>query len=439
MTTRAPDFEVKIDPVVFNDVYLPHLENHARTQIFYGGASSGKSWFVVGQRAVIDLMSGGRNYLICRAVARTIRTSVFAQMERTIREFGVTELFNINKSDAIITCVNGYQAIFAGLDDVEKIKSITPKQGAFTDIVIEEATETDRHDVKQLLRRQRGGDESIPKRLVLLFNPILRDHWIYAEYFNPIGWTDTQTEYMSPELSILKTWYIHNKFLTEQDKHDLLSEKDKYFQDVYTYGNWGVLGSVIFTNWQTEDLSGMADQFTHRLHGLDFGFSSDPAAMPTTHYDRKRKTIYIYDELYENGLTNDQLAKLVKDMIGNDRVVCDSAEPKSIQELRMHGVNAHGAKKGKDSVLHGIQWLQQQTIVVDKKCVNTRNELQSYKWKEDKHGVAIRQPVDFNNHIIDALRYAYEDEMIRIAVNTKASVGNYISSGVAQTTSRPGF
>src|SRR5690606_17900545 len=109
------------------------------------------------------------------AVARTIRTSVFAQMERTIREFGVTELFNINKSDAIITCVNGYQAIFAGLDDVEKIKSITPKQGAFTDIVIEEATETDRYDVKQLLRRQRGGDESIPKRLVLLFNPILRD------------------------------------------------------------------------------------------------------------------------------------------------------------------------------------------------------------------------------------------------------------------------
>jgi phage terminase large subunit len=436
--TKTPDVEVQIDPAVFNDVYLPHLANHARTQIYYGGASSGKSWFIIGQRAVIDLMNGGRNYLICRAVARTIRTSVFAQMERTIREFGVQELFSINKSEATITCVNGYQAVFAGLDDVEKIKSITPKQGAFTDIVIEEATETERSDVKQLMRRQRGGDESIPKRLVLLFNPILRDHWIYLEYFSPLAWADEQTEYMSDELSILKTWYIHNKFLTEQDRHDLLSEKDKYFQDVYTFGNWGVLGAVIFTNWSVQDLSGMADQFVNRRNGLDFGFSSDPAAMPVTHYDKKHKTIYIFDELYETGLTNDQLAKLVKELIGGERVTCDSAEPKSIQELRMHGVNAHGAKKGKDSVLHGIQWLQQQTIIIDKKCVNTRNEFQSYKWKEDRRGISIRQPVDFNNHIIDALRYAYEGDMITIGINTKATVGNYIG-GAQQTTSRPGF
>jgi phage terminase large subunit len=322
---------------------------------------------------------------------------------------------------------------------VEKIKSITPKQGAFTDIVIEEATETERHDVKQLMRRQRGGDESIPKRLVLLFNPILRDHWIYQEYFAPLAWADDQTEYMSAELSILKTWYIHNKFLTEQDRRDLLSEKDKYFQDVYTLGNWGVLGSVIFTDWETLDLSDMRDQFTNRRVGLDFGFSSDPAAMPVTHYDKKHKTIYIFDELYETGLTNDQLAGLVKEMVGQDRVTCDSAEPKSIQELRMYGVQAHGAKKGKDSVLHGIQWLQQQHIVVDKKCINTRNELQAYKWKEDKHGAAIRQPIDFNNHIIDALRYAYEGDMVTIAINTRATVGNYLGGGAQQSTSRPGF
>jgi len=126
-----------------------------------------------------------------------------------------------------------------------------------------------------------------------------------------------------------------------------------------------------------------------------------------------RKTIYIYGELYEYGLTNDVLAGMVKEMCEGDQVVCDSAEPKSIAELRNMGINAIGAIKGKDSVNHGIQWLQQQRIIVDKTCINTRNELLQYKWKEDKDGNAIRQPVDKNNHIIDALRYALEQDSLR--------------------------
>src|SRR5512139_4296272 len=96
--------------LTINDIYIPHLENYARTQIFYGGSSSGKSWFLA-QRCVLDILKGGRNYLVCRQVARTIRSSVFQQIERVIREAGLLEYFSINKSDAIITCRNGYQVI----------------------------------------------------------------------------------------------------------------------------------------------------------------------------------------------------------------------------------------------------------------------------------------------------------------------------------------
>jgi phage terminase large subunit len=155
----------------------------------------------------------------------------------------------------------------------------------------------------------------------------------------------------------------------------------------------------------------MAAQFTNRRNGLDFGFSSDPAALAVTHFDRMRKTIYIFDELYETGLTNDILAERITEKVNNDMVICDSAEPKSIQELSNHGVNATGAKKGKDSVTFGIQWLQQQTIVIDKKCINAQNEFSTYHYKEDAGGNALPVPVDKNNHLIDATRYALEDDM----------------------------
>ena len=404
--------EVQIDPAVFNDVYLPHLDNMARTQVFYGGSSSGKSVFVVGQRAVMDIMRGGRNYLICRQVGRTIRNSVFNEVLKVIRNWGVSELFTVNKSDMVITCSNGYQILFGGLDDVEKMKSITPAKGVITDIVIEEATETERATVKQLYKRQRGGSDSTPKRLTLLFNPILQTHWIYEEYFSRAGWSDKQTEYKSDGLTILKTTYKDNKFLTADDVRDLESETDSYYYNVYTLGNWGILGNVIFKNWRVEDLADMQAQFTNRRAGLDFGFSSDPAALWVSHYDRKNKTIYVFDELYERGLTNDVLAAEIAKKIGRDSVTCDSAEPKSIAELGRHGVNARGAKKGKDSVEHGIQWLQQQTIIVDTRCINLQNELRTYKWKEDAAGNPIRQPVDRDNHLIDAGRYAHEDDSL---------------------------
>lgn len=404
------EYRIQIDPAVFNAVYLPHLDNLARTQIFYGGSGSGKSVFLA-QRCVFDVMQGKRNYLVCRQVARTIRKSVFNEVKKVISDFSVKHLFNINQTDLVITCKNGCQILFAGLDDPEKIKSITPEKGVITDVWIEEATETERNTVKDLYKRQRGGSDDTAKRMIMSFNPILQSHWIYEEYFSGIGWADKQTEYKGNDLTILKTWYIHNRFLTPEDVRDLENETDSYFYNVYTLGNWGVLGNVIFTNWTVEDLSELRDQFVNRRVGLDFGYSSDPAALITSHYDRAKKVIYIFDELYETGLTNDVLAGEVKSKINEDYVTCDSSEPKSIAELNRYGVNARGASKGKDSVIHGIQWLQQQKIVIDVGCINTRNEFQQYKWKEDAGGYAMPVPVDKNNHLIDALRYAYEADM----------------------------
>ena len=147
---------VNIPKSAFNTAYLPYIENQARVQIFFGGASSGKSKFVIGQRTIYNLLQGGHNYLICRQTKTSIRGSVATEIQKVIEEWGLHDLFSVNKTDGTVTCENGYQADFAGLDDVEKLKSITFKKGVLTDIIVEEATETQKNSVKQLMKRQRG-------------------------------------------------------------------------------------------------------------------------------------------------------------------------------------------------------------------------------------------------------------------------------------------
>ena len=422
------DAQIELDLSLVNEIYRPYLTEYARTQIYFGGASSGKSVFLA-QRAVADMLQGGRNYLVVRQVGRTLRGSVYTEISKVIIQWGLQGFFTISKSDMLITCANGYQIIFGGLDDVEKLKSLTPLKGVITDAWVEESTELERASLKQLYKRQRGGDPKVPKRMVLSFNPVLKSHWIYEDFFSKIAWADDQTSYSSDGLTILKTTYKDNKFLAPADIADLENETDSYYYNVYTRGNWGTLGAVIFTNWKTADLSDADSEYylpeaqrTNRRIGLDFGFSADPAAMAVTHYDKAHKRIYVYDELYQTGMTNDVLADEVKKLAARDYVTCDSAEPKSIAELNQFGVNAMGAKKGKDSVVFGIQWLQQQEIIVDKRCINMRNELQQYKWKEDASGRALRVPVDRNNHLIDGLRYAFEDDMIEQSVQFAPSI-----------------
>lgn len=389
-----------------NATYIPYIYDEHSTQIFFGGSSSGKSFFLA-QRVVIDVLSG-RNYLIVRNVAATIRYSVFNQIKKTISSMGLTPLFKINQSDMLITCLkNGRQILFAGLDDVEKLKSVTPAVDVLTDIWIEEATEIAYEDYKQLKKRLRGITQgSFKKRIVFSFNPVLKTHWIYKEFFG--SWDDSKTVYVDDTLLILKTTYKDNAFLAPDDIESLENEADKYFYEVYTLGNWGVLGKVIFKNWRSEDLSALVPRFDNIYNGLDFGFSDDPNAMVRVHVDFSRKKIYVFDELYVCGMQNEELAREVKKRVGMQYVTCDSAEPKTIAYLQLKGINAMGALKGADSVTYGIDFLLGFEIIVDVRCQNFKNEIQSYQWQEDKYGNAMRKPVDRDNHLMDALRYAVE-------------------------------
>jgi phage terminase large subunit len=401
------NIELEISKKIFNDVYIPFLNDDTRTQLLFGGSSSGKSYFLA-QRDVLDVLKGGRNFLLVRNVKDTIRKSIYNEIVKAISFFKVNKYFTINKSDMVITCVNGYQILFGGLDDVEKIKSITPQKGVITDIRIEEATETDRDAVKQLYKRLRGISKD-KKRLTMSFNPILQDHWIYKDFFGI--WDNSKQCCHGDDIVILKTTYKDNRFLTPDDIKGLEEEPDPYYYDVYTLGNWGVLGAVIFKNWRSENCSEIRKIANKFKNGLDFGYGSDPAALIHTYYDKMRKRIYVLDEMYEKELTNDVLADKVKAIIGRQIVTCDSSEPKSIQELKNLSITAKGAIKGKDSVNFGIQWLQRQEIIIDISCQNTKNEFQQYKWREDKNGNVLNEPVDKLNHLIDGLRYAYEDEM----------------------------
>lgn len=399
-----------------NKVYRKFLDDVTRLQIMFGGSASGKSWFFV-QRMIRDVVKGGRNYLVVRKVAGTIRRSVFNEVVKCINLWNLKDEFDINKSDLIITCSNGYQILFAGLDDVEKLKSITPAKGVFTDIFIEEATEAEKADVKQLRKRLRGLSKH-KKRIMMAFNPIQQSHWIYEEYFEG-KWVEGQNEYRGDDIVILKTTYKDNEFLSEDDIAELENETDKYWYDVYTLGNWGTLGGVIFTQWdgKSENKLGTwrveefdSSKFDSFLYGNDFGFSSDPCAANELHYDKKRRRLYICDEIHAHELTNEMLANLLKPFVGSGYVTCDSSEPKSIQELNEYGVRAVGAIKRKDSVNFGIQWLRQLEIIIHPKCKYTKQEFESYKWKQDKNGVVLPVPLDKNNHHIDCIRYATEHE-----------------------------
>nr|WP_038809833.1 PBSX family phage terminase large subunit [Clostridioides difficile] len=400
---------LEINPGVFNPIYLKHqLNNNNRYQIYFGGSSSGKS-FSLAQRTVLDVFKGNRNYLIVRNVQSTLKRSCLNEITKAISNFKLNEYFQVNKTDMIITCkLNNKQILFCGLDDVEKVKSITPIDGVITDIWVEEATETDYKAVKQLDKRLRGKSKVV-KRLTLSFNPILKDHWLYTEYFDI--WEDDKQYVEKDNVSILKTTYKDNKFLAEDDIKALENESDKYYYEVYTLGNWGLLGAVIFKNWRVEDFSDIENTFDNFRHGIDWGFADDPFAYVKSHYDRMRRKLYICDEIEAVGLLNREVAPLVSKKANRDLVICDNASPKDVAEFSDLRVNAVSARKGAGSIEYGIKFLQGLEIIIHPRCQNFKNEINKYKYKEDKNGNILPIAVDKDNHLIDALRYSLENDM----------------------------
>jgi phage terminase large subunit len=403
---------------LMNQAYAEQLTAMQPTQIFFGGSSSGKSFAIVGQRTVRDVMTGKRNYLICRKTGRTLRNSCFNEVRKCISRMDLESEFSINKTDLVITHKSsGCQILFAGLDDVEKVKSITPQKGVITDILIEESTEIEYNDYKSLVKRLRGdtGDDSIIKRMIFLFNPILQDHWIYTEFFEG-KWDDSKDYYADDKLLIRRTIYKHNRWLTADDISKLEDESDKYYYDVYTLGKWGILGNLIFTNWTIEDQTEHRKRINQFYNGLDFGFFPDPVAYVRCSYDRARKEIRIFLTDGGQNMTNDLIAEKLKPIIGREVISCDN-EMKSIQELCNFGINAIPAEKGPGSVLFGIKWLQKQKIFIDPRCVEIIQEMKKYKYREDKNGTVLPEPVDRDNHWIDSLRYSLSHIMVETRVS----------------------
>ena len=226
---------IKISKKVFNDVYLPYLENQDRYLLFYGGGSSGKSYFIA-QRFIYKLLHPTRcNLLVVRQTGDTNRKSTFPLLKQVISNWNLAKHFKVNESDMRIICLlTGNEVAFAGLDDVEKIKSITFANGELTDIWVEEATETQEASINQLKVRLRGGKTK--KQMVLSFNPVNIQHWIKKHFMD------------SKLATVCFSTYKDNKFLTDDDRKALedLKYTDEYTYEVYCLGKWGILGKTVF-------------------------------------------------------------------------------------------------------------------------------------------------------------------------------------------------
>ncbi len=228
---------LKIKKSVFNDVYLPYLDDDSRYLVFYGGAGSGKSVFIA-QRYIYRLLTRPLcNVLVVRQVAETNRDSTFALLTQVINKWGLTRYFKINRSNLQIVCTaTGNTIIFKGLDDPEKLKSITFPRGELTEVWIEEATEALEESLNQLDFRLRGGNTK--KQTVLSFNPISVNHWLKKRFFDK----------KNPKVKVLKTTYKDNKFLSKEDieLYESYKEIDPYYYAVYCLGEWGVYGKTVF-------------------------------------------------------------------------------------------------------------------------------------------------------------------------------------------------
>lgn len=224
---------ISISKKVFNNKYLPYLDNEDRYLLFYGGGSSGKSYFIV-QRYIYKILKQKMNLLVVRQTGNTNRNSTFALFKQVISQWGVGKQFKINESDLRIKCVNGNEIIFSGLDDTEKLKSVTFESGELTDIWVEEATETLEEDINQLKVRLRGGKSK--KQIVLSFNPVNINHWIKKHFID------------SGLATVCHSTYKDNKFLTDEDKKTLegFKKSDMYYYNVYCLGEWRSIREDLF-------------------------------------------------------------------------------------------------------------------------------------------------------------------------------------------------
>jgi phage terminase large subunit len=390
--------------------YKRYWEYKGRYRVVKGGRGSKKS-----TTTALNIISRMMEYplantLVLRKVFKDHRDSTWKQLKWAANQLQVSDLWEFSKAPLEARYKPTGQSIyFRGLDDPMSVTSITVEKGHLCWAWFEEAYQVTDEDAFNKIDMSIRGE--LPpgyfKQITLSFNPWNEKHWLKKRFFDD---PDENT-------LAITTNYLCNEFLGEDDINLFETMKTRYPKryQVEGLGNWGVSEGLVYDNWEETDFDYM-DIVSKRPGiisrvGLDFGYVADPTGLVATIVDTEEKEIYIYDEHYQQGMRNNQIAEMIKYKgLAKERIIADSAEPKSIDEIRLLGVHGIvGAQKGRDSILNGIQFIQQFKIYVHPKCVNTILELSSYVWDKGKDGQQINKPIDYFNHILDALRYAVED------------------------------
>ncbi|WP_204123128.1 PBSX family phage terminase large subunit [Lacticaseibacillus mingshuiensis] len=413
------ELEIKDWHKVFNPQFYKRLFDYdTRTEVYYGGASSGKSHGVV-QKVIIKAIqpwSHPRRVLWLRKVGKTVRRSIFEDVKQALSYFKLLPYCKVNETNFEIRLPNGAVFLFSGMDDPEKIKSIK----AISDVVMEEATDFNLEDYTQLTLRLR---EPIHKKrqIFLMFNPVSKLNWVYKYFF----------EQTQPNTKIIQSTYHDNAFLDDDNRQTIqqLEQSNPAYYRIYALGEFATLDKLVYPHFETRRLNATELAAYPSMFGLDFGYVNDPSAFIHIKVDQANKVLYFVEEYVEKGMLNGQIAEAIKQMGYQKEVItADAAEQKSIAEIKRDGVpRIRPAKKGPDSIIQGITFMQQYRLVVDDRCVKLIEELQNYTYIKDKQtGEYTNRPVDSYNHVLDACRYALEEINGRARPKAKVFKNIYI-------------
>lgn len=349
------------------------------------------------------------NLVVFRKTYRTLKDSCYTDLKWAFTTLGVIDDWTFTLSPLEATRKStGQKILFRGLDDSLKITSITVEKGSLCWAWLEEAYELmDENAFSMLDESIRGQVESpLFKQWTITFNPWNERHWLKLRFF------DVENE----DILAITTNYMCNEWLDEADKKlfkNMKINNPRRYQ-VAGLGNWGIVDGLIYENWEEKTFSLDYVRGFKTVAGLDFGYTNDPTAFIIGFLDKNNKILYVWDEIYKTGLSNKSIyEEIVRMKYQKENIIADSAEPKSIDELRSYGLHVKGAKKGKDSILNGIQWIQDLKIIIHPRCINFLTEISNYQWDKDKFGKSINRPIDDFNHLMDAMRYALEDEIIK--------------------------
>ena len=395
-------------PQIVGKGYATYWNYKGRYRVVKGGRGSKKST-TTALWIIYNMMKYPlANTLIIRRVFNTHKDSTYTQLKWASNVLKVSHLWKFSKSPLEATYIpTGQKILFRGLDDPMSITSITVEHGHLCWCWFEEAfqimNEDDFNKVDMSIRGELP--KGYFKQITLSFNPWSEKHWLKKRFF------DVKDE----DVLAITTNYTCNEFLGEDDKK--LFEKMKLNNprryNIEGLGNWGIAEGLVYSNFEELDFN--VEDIKKRPNvksafGLDFGYTNDPTAFIASLIDLDNMEIFIFDEHYQKAMSNKDIANMIKYKgYSKERIVGDSSEPKSIDDIKRQGIyRLKGARKGKDSILNGIQYIQDFKIYVHPKCENTLIELSNYVW-DTKEGNVINKPIDDYNHLMDALRYSLED------------------------------